>query len=135
MSERSLFLGFSLAFVAVLAAGSFALRVPTPAVPVVRLEDLPILPREPWVLDPDPAACAAAGGEVLYERSSSCGYYVGPSVYDACGQYGVPCFTDRPDTQTCTEGRRPFCACESAAQCPSGFLCQGSRCFLKNPKR
>lgn len=131
MSERGIFIGFSVAFVAVITAGSLALQVPSPAVPVRRLEDLPVLPREPWVLDPDPSACDAAGGEVRYERSSSCGYY-GPSVYDACGQYGVPCFSSRPEGTQCVDGRRPYCACETDKTCPTGFSCQSNRCFKKS---
>lgn len=134
MSERGVFTGFVLAVVAVLAAGSFALRVPTPAVPVRRLEDLPVLPREPWVLDPEPAVCEAAGGTVRYERSSSCGYY-GPSVYDACGEYGVPCFTSRPESMQCVDGRRPYCACDTDKECPAGYACQSGRCFDGSFKR
>ncbi len=131
MSERRVFIGFILAFAAVIAAGASALYAPSAPLPVVRLEDLPVLPREPWVLDPDPSACESAGGEVRYERSSSCGYYQSPSVYDACGQYGVPCFTDRPDRMECVEGRRPYCACASDKQCPASFACQSGRCFKK----
>lgn len=135
MSERGVFIGFALAFVAVIAAGSSALYAPATAVPVLRLEDLPVLPREPWVLDPDPSACEAAGGEVRFERSSSCGYYQGPSVYDACGQYGVPCFTGRPLATECVEGRRPYCACKTDKECPGGFSCQHDRCISKTPSR
>jgi hypothetical protein len=135
MSERGVFIGFALAFVAVIAAGSSALYAPSAAVPVLQLEDLPILPREPWVLDPEPAACESSGGEVRYERSSSCGYYAGPSVYDACGQYGVPCFTGRPYADQCVEGRRPYCACEADKECPGGYACQYGRCAVKPDAR
>ncbi len=135
MSERGVFIGFTTAVLAVLTAGSLALRVPTPPVRVVPLEDLPILPRESWVLDPDPAACEGAGGEVRYERSSSCGYYMGPSVYDACGQYGVPCFSERPGATTCVEGRRASCACATDKECPAGYACQSGRCFSSSLNR
>lgn len=119
--EQKMGLGFLVALVVIVGVGALASMQKTslPA-PVTDINSLPLTENLYWD-NIAPETCEAAGGTMKYERTTDC--HASPSPRDFCSPL-LLCFDDRSNS-VCYETKRPYCACESDAQCPDGYICDG----------
>lgn len=130
--ENKLALGFATGLAVIIALAVLAMGRP-PASQDATLQDLPT---HNWneAFEPTESQCAAAGGEVRYERTNEC--FSEPSVRDVCG-FGVPCIDAGITGSYCIDEKDPYCSCSSDDQCPDGYTCEKTfapaRCYKPTP--